>query len=188
MSKVKISWKQIEAWYEINVPADQFFLAGGATDEAIDKVQSDLGVAFPEDLRESYRLHDGSGSQAVFAYGFHLLSLEEIVESWNMWRNHVLQGLFENVQSTPEGPIKSTWWNLKWMPVTHNSGGDHQLLDMDPDKGGTVGQIVDFSHEAGALRVLASSFGDWLLQFSQDLKNGKYRFDENDLWLVPVGV
>ena len=189
MGSLKSSWSRIEKWHKMNVtevPEDEFMLSPGTTAEALDEAESELGLKLPKDVRDSYRIHNGSGHHAIFEYGFHLLSLDEAVSTWKMWRGHVEQGLFDNSHPSPKGPIKKTWWNVKWLPITHNSGGDHQCIDMDPDKRGHVGQVIRFSHEVGPVEVLAPSFEHWLLRFAEGLEAGKYRFDEEDLWIVPV--
>jgi cell wall assembly regulator SMI1 len=186
MGNVKNAWYRIEKWYKANAPVAELTLSPGASDKALKGAETELGLSFPKDVRESYRLHDGTDQHAVLPFGFHLLSLNEIVKTWKMWRDHLEQGIFDNAPSSPDGPIKKVWWNLKWVPLTHNSGGDHQCIDMEPEKRGQIGQVINFSHEVGPLNVLAPSFQVWLLRFAKDLELGKYRFDEDELCLFPV--
>ena len=70
-------------------------------------------------------------------------------------------------RSEPEGPIQTDWWNNAWLPLTENDDGDYVCLDFAPAAGGTVGQIIDWSHELGATRVLANSFGEWLAKLAK---------------------
>ena len=96
------------------------------------------------------------------------------------------QGVFEDSTPSPLGPIQHVWWNPGWLPMTSNFGGAHQCVDMRPDYGGKMGQIVDFSPEVGPVRILATSFAIWISQFADDLEADKYRFDTAELWLVPI--
>lgn len=185
MSNIQSSWKRISTWYKVKVPERDFTLAQGASKNEIGTVEAELGLQFPESVRESYRLHNGSNEHAIFPYGFHLLSLEEIVKQSRMWRDLVHEKAFEKAQPNPKGPIRKVWWNLKWMPITHNAGGDHQCVDLDPDADGSIGQIIKFSHEVGPQKVLAVGLDAWLNELADALEMGKYRFDEYDLWLVP---
>jgi cell wall assembly regulator SMI1 len=57
--------------------------------------------------------------------------------------------------------------------VTDNSG-DNWTLDLDPPEAGVYGQILDFSHEVGPMKVLAQSWTELLAQLVVDLENGKY--------------
>lgn len=186
MCDVNTAWGRIERWYAANVPPDEFYLADGASNAEILAFEQDLGVVLPADARASYRLHNGSDQYAVFEYGFHLLSLEEVSQSWRMWKENLDAGVFDGMTPDPEGPIKSDWWNEKWIPITHNSGGDHHCIDMDPDRGGTIGQLIKFSHEPGPQRVVAGSMNEWLHDFATELESAKYKFDEDNLWLIPV--
>jgi cell wall assembly regulator SMI1 len=184
MTEITKAWPRIIRWYTRNVQGKEWRAANGAREEEIQQVESIVGLHFPADLRQSYRLHNGSRDQVLFPYGFHLLSLDGIVAQWKMWLSLVQAGTFASAKPVPTGPIKQIWWNPKWIPLTHNAGGDHQCSDMDPDKGGTVGQIIKFSHEVGPQRVLANSFTRWLTEFADELESGRYRFDEDEGWLV----
>src|SRR4051794_5295392 len=52
-------WGRIEAWLDAHVPGGADILAPGATSEEITDAERFLGVSFPEDVRDSFRLHDG---------------------------------------------------------------------------------------------------------------------------------
>jgi cell wall assembly regulator SMI1 len=103
-----------------------------------------------------------------------------------MWQSHVTAGLWDGVTTRPEGAIRPVHWNTRWVPISHNNGGDHQCIDLDPARGGTVGQVIQFSHEVGPVRVLAVGFGAWLRTYAEELDAGHYRYDPDELWVVPV--
>jgi hypothetical protein len=50
-----------------------------------------------------------------------------------------------------------------------------------------VGQIISFSHEVGPVRVLADGLGTWLRAYAAGLEAGRYRYDLDELWVVPSG-
>jgi cell wall assembly regulator SMI1 len=186
MTEIRNTWTRIENWYRAHVPSEDFFLSPRAENQDIRNVEQVIGIRLPKVVKESYRIHNGSDHHAVFEYGFHLLSLEDVLKSWEMWREHVKNGVFDGMTPNPQGPIKKDWWNLKWIPITHNSGGDHHCVDMDPDKGGVKGQVIKFSHEPGPQRVVGKSLELWLLDFAERLENGKLQFDKLEHWMVPV--
>jgi cell wall assembly regulator SMI1 len=109
--------------------------------------------------------------------GGELLSLEGIFKQWAIWRDLLESGDFEGNQSDPSGPIKRDWWNLRWIPFTHNGGGDHYCLDLDPPADGVVGQVIDFGHETGPIRVLAPSLREYLEWYAGALESGRIRFN-----------
>jgi cell wall assembly regulator SMI1 len=115
-----------------------------------------------------------------------MLSLAELTKMWNELQELVASGAFGEAESSPRGPIKKDWWNPKWIPFTHSGSGDHDCVDLDPAPGGHVGQIIEYSHEVGAMRVAAESFVDWLTTFASALEAGKYQFDQAELCLKPT--
>ncbi len=72
MQSLQEIWKRIEtqlrieAWSEkrqvSDVPSD---FQPGATEEEIQAVEIALGIAFPEDVKASYHIHNGSNRQAL---------------------------------------------------------------------------------------------------------------------------
>lgn len=193
MSDLTAVWRRISDWHLANLPPTlrdfeppTHLLRAGASEEQVKVAESTLGLSLPADVRESYCLHDGSENDyAILPWGFHLLSLAKVVEHWSMWRTHAGKRFWEGVVTTPKGPIQPVHWSPNWIPISHNNGGDHQCVDLAPVTGGMVGQVIGFSHEVGPLRVLANSFGEWLQAYAADLDAGRYRYDPDDLWVVP---
>jgi cell wall assembly regulator SMI1 len=72
------------------------------------------------------------------------------------------------------GPIQPTWWHQRWIPIGHDRAENNCCLDLIPAPGGSVGQVIDWDHEVGPSRVLATRFLDILSVFAQDLETGKY--------------
>lgn len=185
MSTIETSWRKIRRWYGTNAPSG-FSLAEPATDNDIESLETQLALSLPSDARRSYLLYNGSNEKGIFPYGYYMLSLQEIVREWRIWNQGLQSGSFKEMKASPQGPIKMDWWNEKWIPITANGGGDHDCIDMDPRKGGRIGQVFEFSHETGPRRVSASSFTDWIGDFADALEAGKYRFDDDSLTLLPV--
>ena len=97
-------------------------------------------------------------------------------------------GEFDGVKGTPRGRVRADWWNRRWVPVGVNGVGDLICLDLDPPRGGKVGQVIEVLHEDGDRTVLAPSLGAWLEQFAADLEAGAYESDpEPPHGLVRVG-
>src|SRR5262249_40167543 len=71
-------WQRITTWFANNVPPDLFSLAEGANEAEIKATESILGLRLPDDVRESYLLHNGSNEWAIFE-NQGLLSLDELI-------------------------------------------------------------------------------------------------------------
>ena len=180
-------WNRIETWLAIHAPEILDSLQPGATTQAINKAEAFLASKLPEDVKASYRLHNGqseSGHGLIDAWEF--LSLERMRDEWQIWKDLLDAGEFDGTKSAPVGSIQSDWWNPNRIPLTYSGSGDHHCLDLDPAPGGQVGQIIIMWHDGEHREVIASSFKDWLRQFATDLEGGKYIFSKEACGLVAV--
>lgn len=189
MIAIENAWAKIRAWYEAHVkelPYPDFFVWGHpASDDEINSLEEVLTYKLPIDARETYQTYNGDNQQWVLPGGY-LMDLTEVSLTWNMFKEPVDQGLFDDSDAVPNGPIKQIWWNPMWIPILHNGGGDYHCIDMDPDEGGDVGQFIKFQHETGPSHVVASSFGCFVTTFANDLERGKYEFDMEQGAVRPV--
>jgi cell wall assembly regulator SMI1 len=58
-------WDRIEAWLAQHAPAVLAGLNGPATEQELDATERALGVTLPEDVRASYRRHNGQPDRQV---------------------------------------------------------------------------------------------------------------------------
>ena len=96
------AWGRIERWLAGAAPEVLDSLQPGATDEQISNTEAALGVTFPEDVRASYRIHDGQypdGPGLMDAWEF--LSLSRIVAEWRIWKDLFDGGDFSKARSEP---------------------------------------------------------------------------------------
>ena len=170
-------WKRIEKALKAS-PAVKKSLRKGATAEQVSACEAALGVEFPQDLRAMYSLHDGQkqGADTLFPEefadldaGFALLTLEEVVREWKVWKGLVDGGEFKNQKSQPDAGVRTDWWNPKWVPIASDGGGDSICVDLAPAKGGTAGQVIVHQHAdsgrpkgAGGVRELMRKLAEQL--------------------------
>ncbi|MCA8992009.1 MAG: SMI1/KNR4 family protein [Planctomycetaceae bacterium] len=173
-------------WYKANVPSREIQLSPGVDESAIEHFETILGTELPEDVRETYLLYDGTANTGILPYGYDVSRLQQVEKDWSRWCAWAESGSFDQMKPHPVGPVKPNWWNAKWVPITSNGSGDHDFIDLDPDVGGRLGQVVEFNHETGPRCVSAVSFGDWLEQFADSLNAGRYRYDAEELNLLPI--
>jgi cell wall assembly regulator SMI1 len=151
----------------------------GATEEELRATESSLGVRLPEDVRASYLIHNGMADTGAFFENQHLLSLQRVVDHWNMSNEgqEYLLKEYGDVKSKPTGPIRNDWWNKGWIPITDSGGGGILCIDMTPGAGGRIGQVIRYHHECGPTVVLAPSLREFFSQFADHLEAGKYERD-----------
>lgn len=141
-------------------------LPRGASKLALARAEKALGVQLPAEARAWYLAHDGGGDDYVVD-NRELLSLERIVDEFKVWKSLLDDGVFgANDHSEPGRGVQKKWWIPAWIPVTYDGSGNHDVLDMAPGTGGTIGQIVSFWHDDASRTVVARGFLAWLERVS----------------------
>jgi cell wall assembly regulator SMI1 len=182
---MKAIWSHIESWLEANAPTIRKDLLKGATLKEIRTAEQAMGITFPENVKDSYRIHNGQrGRSASLIAEWQLYSLKDMVNRWKMLKKLFDDGTFASTSVTSSKAVRAEWWNPKWIPVAYNGDGDLRCLDLAPTPQGEVGQIISFWHMENKRERLASSFRVWLTEFADDLHAGKYEVE--DAALVPA--
>jgi cell wall assembly regulator SMI1 len=179
------SWERIADWYRRNNL--EFRPLPGASEEQIQALEVAIGMRLPEDVRESYRIHDGTAQRSNLLYYGEVQTLAQIEKTMRMYRQMQEEeefGVEEPERMRPEGAIKPYSWSPLRIPVTDNCGV-HVLIDLDPDAAGTMGQALDFQYAAGPLVILARSWSDWLAEVADRLEDGTYVFNEESGYVEP---
>ncbi|HSI62294.1 MAG TPA: SMI1/KNR4 family protein [Candidatus Saccharimonadia bacterium] len=181
-------WQRFEAWLLVSAPQAHASLRPGASEAQIEELEKLVGVKFPADIRDSYRLHDGQAREGPWLLdGRELLSLERIAEEWKVWKDLLDGGDFDGISSDPDEFVRSDWWHPAWIPLSYDGAGNHDCLDMAPTEKGAVGQIIDFWHDDAARSVKATSFTTWLEGLVTGVEVGKYAYSEEYHGIVSVG-
>ncbi|NUR73718.1 MAG: transcriptional regulator [Hamadaea sp.] len=176
------AWARIEAALLRVLPEAVPSLRPPASDEAIDAVEATLGLPLPPDFRASLRIHDGTGGNTPSAVPLDsLYSAEEIVEATQMWRDNsdddplwtdpgVLAHQIDDKSIRVSGPVRPTLTGENRIAVGTMNGDVWWLLDLDPPRGGTPGQVFRVDPECGTWDVLAPSWTGLLLRYADDLE------------------
>ncbi|SHF41112.1 SMI1 / KNR4 family (SUKH-1) [Pedobacter caeni] len=67
---------------------------------------------------------------------------------------------FDNVisfTSTPDGTIQKKYFHDKWLPIFSDHGGNFIGIDLDPDKKGKKGQVINFGRDEEDMYVLSEN-------------------------------
>ena len=66
-----------------------------------------------------------------------------------------------------------------WVPIAKEYSSPNQIcLKFNPAAGGSIGQILEFHHEADGQRLLAPNFKTWLSGIVSDLESGRLVWSE----------
>jgi cell wall assembly regulator SMI1 len=156
-------------------------LAAGASEQAIEEVERELGVILPEDVRASYRRHDGRFSlEPVIAMD--MLPLIEMAEWWRIleqlphdepWAGQPPYYITDEVVRSDyqAGPVQPVWWHRRWIPFASELAGNLTCIDLASASDGLVGQVIAWDHECGPTRELFPSFQRFLATWADQLES-----------------
>ncbi|NPC90740.1 hypothetical protein HOO54_03105 [Bacillus sp. WMMC1349] len=159
----------------------QPFLNPPATVKEIEEVEKEMNITFPEDLRTLYLTHNGEKELGPgLFFGLSFLSLEEMVREWRTWKEIASDEWQDEVDaySVPPVWIKEKYANQYWIPISSDGSGNHIGIDLDPDKEGKVGQVINFGADEEVKYVIAYQLKDFLIHITNTLKEGFYTIDE----------
>ncbi|WP_256978378.1 SMI1/KNR4 family protein [Burkholderia sp. HI2500] len=163
------TWQRLEAAFAADASRLPGGLNGPASDDAIAALQTALGTRLPDAFVDSLRIHDGQADSGDEFYGSDaLLSAHEILAQWRIWKGLVDGGDFDGVESEPDPGIGDDWYNLKWIPFTHDGSGNHLCIDLDPAEGGCSGQVIRVWHDDARRERVAGSFSAWLARVADE--------------------
>lgn len=175
-------WQRIERVLEQRWPNKRLELRPPASARQVEEAESQLGVRFPEDFRESLLVHDGQDGEPELLWlpGVHKLgSLESMVRCWQedrrffeaedgecfAWLDHSQR--VRQVHAHPQhiSFAGSSFWDY-----------DRLLFDFDPAPLGKAGQIiVRFDCE---LVFLCESWRELMEKTAEGLENGRITLHE----------
>lgn len=151
-------------------------------------------------------------------YGLQLMTLDQIVEMTEKWRSvaknlgrvpqaeqipaeasssqsaeaakrkqfklpHIPQQ-----KSIPKDSIHPVYAHPAWIPLLTDNAGNHVGVDLAPASQGKYAQVIVFGRDFDTKFVVAANWGDFLLDFANDLEAGNwYLVDDNDDYLSGDG-
>jgi hypothetical protein len=62
------SWRRIESWLDDHLPGAKATLRPGVSEADLDRYEATIGRPLPDDVRESWFIHDGQGHISEEAY------------------------------------------------------------------------------------------------------------------------
>lgn len=155
-------------------------LKGPASEDELTKLRLVTGGNAPE-LYASYAIHNGQQSWGHPLFDpWKLLDIEEIFANVETMQEVIVLWAAEGIRAddirdeTIAG-VRPDTWHEGWIPVAENGLGDLLCIDMAPDDGGVLGQIIEWQHEDASRAVVAHSFSALLRQLLDSFPNGDRR-------------
>jgi cell wall assembly regulator SMI1 len=159
---MKAVWDRIHAWLDENAPPGYGHLRPGASAKAIRAAEKAMGLTLPDDVKESYGIHDGQGNEPglLGGEGWCLLSLREMVKSWRQWS-----------RLNPKG--------THLVPIAWGGMGDYVLLNLRPGAK-DCGRLIIQRHDRSKPDPFMPSFAYWLEDFAGQLEDGELAYSEEE--------
>jgi cell wall assembly regulator SMI1 len=170
-------WEKMTAIFNSRGGFNLLELNNGATAEEIAQLEQHTGLELPQAFRNFLSVHNGqeAGNGRGFFFGIRLLSVKEIMRQWDTWlaleNDGLNEDLADSMESSPEGVIKPLYLNRKWLPITHDHGGNHIGIDFDPDVKGKMHQIISFGRDEDTKKLKADSFEEFIGKFIGHLES-----------------
>jgi cell wall assembly regulator SMI1 len=88
--------------------------------------------------------------------------------------------------STPENAIKKKYFYHKWLPLFSDYGGNYIGIDLDPDKNGTKGQVINFGRDEQDMFVLAENLESFFDKMITEINKPENLFINHDSHLHDI--
>ncbi len=180
-------WKEIleqirlaseDIYASVNPPADP---------SEIKLLEETVGVELPEDFcgylstlngqrNTEEQTRDRNTEIPLLGY-YPFLSITGIIETWNMM-NELFAKETEPLDWVVEDKIKPYIWRKHWIPFTEYEGSQYLILDCDPGKNGTSGQVFPWCSGMDFSEITANSFGEFSQELLSRLTKKRYEISE----------
>ncbi|OJA14551.1 hypothetical protein AZE42_03164 [Rhizopogon vesiculosus] len=185
------TWNRLKLWLAREYPELGDTLNYGILPPDLAQIEMQFGFALPQAVRDSYLVVDGqeaessAGCSEGLFFGLSLLPLESVLDEWRFWRevdddpqtgnNPRLRDL---MQSIPDGYVRKEYSQRGWIPLVVDKAGNYIGVDLNPDKNGSVGQVIVFGRDFDTKIVLWHGDGPggwarWLANFVDELESGE---------------
>jgi len=183
-------FEHIESILKQKAPLILEAFQGAAEESKIEKLESLVGTALPDDFKQMYRSRNGFDNSkfANLFYGLPFLELDEIIKAQEKIKS---SNNTEPLRYADPEIKKDYTFSAKRIPIGDDSGTSLLCVDLDPSNAGSYGQVILVDYEMGVALKLNSSVEELVKQFESDLSNDKYSLQEDALadgvhWLKPI--
>jgi cell wall assembly regulator SMI1 len=176
MSAAEVSklWRQLtEALARVDpMIVDDLYPA--ADDAAIQRLRAELIVPLPAEMEALYRVNNGEAvglgrKSAVELFwvseptnvhgrvGYYFMPIDGIDGVITAFRQLPASG---GAWEEHHGPVRPA--SDRWIPFAKDFGGNFLCIDLDPDVGGTPGQVIELVFDESRRQVVSSSLEEFL--------------------------
>jgi cell wall assembly regulator SMI1 len=181
-ASVTTSWQRIERWYQTHAPEVIETLRPGATQQQISSFETTSGVRLPDDVRQSFLIHDGQRDKpypgAIVGAPYDQL---DCIEGSIRFHRQMCEK-YEASDADHEFDTRCTSYPLDAIQrrcfstrliAIGDWDGNCIGIDLDPGPNGVSGQVINFGRDLDEWRfVLALSWAHFLEDIADELEAG----------------
>lgn len=172
-------YERLERWLAARRPQILANLRPPASDAELADLSQALGVKLPPSFLDLYRWRNGQhdASQPGPFYGLSFLSIADVRTAWEGWNEILADDDFDLhgfSSSVAPGVVKERYANRRWIPFSHDWGGNHIGVDLDPGPRGRVGQVINFGRDEDAKYVLGHTVEAFVARIADELERGNF--------------
>lgn len=82
----------------------------------------------------------------------------------------------------PEPGVRKCWWTDGWVPFAGDGAGNELCVDVEPDTGGRVGQVIEFVHDHEVRPRVADDLPGWFRGVAGVIERGEWVVVEHEGW------
>lgn len=177
---VNDSLNYIEQWLAANAPRIlKESLSPRASEDQLAALETAIGNSLPEDYKDLYRWHNGLNEEAEnlgsFFYGMSFLPLAKVLVEVKHQRQYETEPIPVKKAATTVNPQNIL--NPLWLKLGFDGSHTWLVVDLDPSKLGTYGQVIFVDEEYETAFLVADSVAGLIASFAQDLKKGLYQLN-----------
>lgn len=166
------AWRDLTVFLTKNNPSLLQELNPPASDAEIEDLEQTIEHQLPLEVKRYLKCHNGQRGIENNIFDIFLLSTYDMINEWKIWRNLLQEGMFSDMEASPDKEIDNTWWNKNWLPFTNDGRGNHTCIDFSPTMTGNYGQIIEIWHDDPERKILYPCFSKWFIEKVQTLIKG----------------
>ena len=185
MSEIENYWKTIKGFLKKTNEQICNSLQNPAKETDINKLEKILKLNLPDVFKESLLIHNGQNDNdyiITFMDYQNLLSANKMIENYKMICKLFGENDFSVIKQKNCKYIKRNYiYNHKWLKFSE-SDSDGLIIDFDPAKKGTVGQIFFRPHDDNPIdKIIAKSYKEWLDKLCTKIENTEYEIIDDEI-------
>lgn len=184
---VSATWKRLDTLLAKLAPPVYKALQRPSKIRPIAELEKTIGRSLPDDVKDSLLCHDGQADKAGGCiFGNRLLSVDDIAACWELNRGHEHDAVPQKrIRSFPAGAVQVCESHPGWVPLSADWTGNYIGVDLAPNLDGVRGQVIVFGKDESYHYVLAPTWGEFLANYADDLRDGNFEIIFEDSSEIP---